>query len=258
MADTKGASLEIKMKALVETLDIANLLTVPITNSIKNLLRTSAAALNSDEASVLIRDGSNGDLKFLTAIGEVADKLIDVEIPAGKGIAGFVMSSGQPMTISEAGQEQSFYAEVDKKTGFSTQTVLATPLQYEEDILGVLEFVNRIGDPPYEPFSPEEMDSAAFYAEAISPLVKTYETARSFRTLGEKIISGDFNGNLDELRAWLHNLRETPEHREMMDLALLVREIALVGERERNLCKEVLESFLRFNGSDLDSKYSSL
>ncbi len=258
MTETDGREFEQKLKALAETIDIANVLTVPITSSIQHLLRSSAASLNSEEASVLIRDGVEGDLRFLTAIGEVADKLIDMPVPAGKGIAGFVMSSGQPMTISDAGQEEGFYAEVDKTTGFSTQTILATPLQYQSDILGVLEFVNRIGEPPYEPFTPEEMDQAAFFADAIAPLVNTYETARIFRTLGEKIISGDSASGLEEIRNWLSGLRETNEHREMMDLALLVREIALAGAAERNLCREILESFVKYSESELDSKFSSL
>ena len=258
MTEETGDALEQKLRRLVETIDVANVLTVPITNSIDSLLRTSSASLNSEEASVLIRDGIDGDLRFLTAIGEVADKLIDMPVPAGKGIAGFVMSSGQPMTISDADKEESFYAEVDKKTGFSTQTVLATPLQYEGDILGVLEYVNRIGDPPYEPFTPEEMDKAAFFAEAVAPLVNTYETARGFQNLGEKIISSDSTDNLDEIREWLSGLRETNEHRQIMDLALLVREIALAGEAERNLCRDILESFLNYTDSDPESEYFSL
>ena len=257
MSDTSG-HLEEKLKSLVETIDIANVLTTPIKNSIRNLLTSSAAVLNSEEASVLIRDGEYGDLRFLTAIGEVADKLIDLEVPAGKGIAGFVMSSGQPVTISDTDQEESFYAEVDKKTGFSTQTVLATPLQYEGEMLGVLEYVNRTGEPPYEAFSPEEMDSAAFYAEAIAPLLNTYETARSFRNLGEKIISLESTEGVSEIRDWLRGLRETREHRQMMDLALLVREIAFKGEAERVLCRDILATILNYSDSDLDTQFSSL
>ena len=38
----------------------------------RQLLEISAAELNSDEASVLIRDGDQGDLRFLSAIGKVA------------------------------------------------------------------------------------------------------------------------------------------------------------------------------------------
>lgn len=258
MTENREIDLEHKLKALVETIDVANLLTVPITKAIQNLLRISSASINSEEASVLIRDGADGDLRFLTAIGEVADKLVDLAVPSGKGIAGFVMSSGQPMTISEAGQEQSFYAEVDKTTGFSTQTVLATPLQYEDEVLGVLEYVNRIGDPPYEPFTPDEMDKAAFFAEAIAPLVSIYETARSFRSLGEKLISVESQEEFDEIRSWLTGIRETEEHKQMLDLAILVREFSRAGEKERDMCREILETFLKYSCDNTDADYSSL
>ncbi len=252
------SSLEEKLKRLVETIDVASILTAPIRKSIKHVLRSSAAALNSEEASVLIRNGVEGDLRFLAAVGEVADQLEGVEVPAGKGVAGFVISSGQPMTISDAEQEESFYAEVDRKTGFSTQTLLATPLQYEGEMLGVLEYVNRIGEPPYEPFTPEEMDKAAFFAEVIAPLVGTYEIARSFRILGERILSNRDSEGLEEIREWLSSLREAPEHRQILDLALLVREIGLSGEAERNLCRDILESVLKYSSDDSGSQYSLL
>jgi len=116
-----------RFRQTIETIDVANLLTEPLTRSIDNLLQTSAAEIASREASVLVRDGDRGDLRFLTAIGEVAQMLYGVKVPAGKGIAGFVFSSGQPMAVADVGEESSFYAEIDRKTGYSTQTILATP-----------------------------------------------------------------------------------------------------------------------------------
>src|SRR5438270_10118022 len=117
-----------KLRRLIETIDIANMLTSPIIDSIRNLLEVSASIMGSGEASVLVRDGSDGSLRFLIAIGEVAEQLSEVRIPAGKGIAGFVLSSGQPMAIADAVGEETFYAEIDKTTGYTTQTILATPL----------------------------------------------------------------------------------------------------------------------------------
>src|SRR5690242_19035624 len=121
--------LNAKLRRLVETIDIANLLTSPIIGSIRDLLDNSAVSLGSGEASVLVREGVDGDLRFLTAIGAVAEQLMEMTIPAGKGIAGFVLSSGQHMAVADAVGEQTFYAEVDKRTGYSTQTILATPLR---------------------------------------------------------------------------------------------------------------------------------
>src|ERR1700741_3353793 len=119
-------NLNKKMRRLIEIVDIANLLTEPLTRSIRDILRVSAVEVGAREASVLIRDGDEGDLRFLSATGEVASKLLNLKIPAGKGIAGFVMSSGQPMAVSDVGEESSFYAEVDKETGYSTEMILAT------------------------------------------------------------------------------------------------------------------------------------
>jgi signal transduction protein with GAF and PtsI domain len=247
MSEEFENSLEKKLQAMIETVDVANALTEPMTKSIENLLKISANTMNSDEASVIIRDGDEGDLRFLSAIGEVADRLKNMKIPAGKGIAGFVFSSGQPMAVSDVGEDETFYAEVDKQTGYSTQTILATPLRYNGEIIGVLEYVNRIGEPPYEPFTPKEMDKAGFYADAIAALVNAYESTKLFRDLGDKLLIEGERAELSEVREWLNNLRETPEHREMIDLALLIRGLAALGEAERRMCREILEAVLRYS-----------
>jgi signal transduction protein with GAF and PtsI domain len=252
-------NLEEKLRTIIETVDVANALTEPLTTSIKNLLQLSAGSMKSEEASVIIRDGDDGDLRFLVAIGKVADQLLGMKIPAGKGIAGFVYSSGQPVAIADVGQDSSFYAEVDKRTGYNTQTILATPLRHHGEIIGVLEYVNRVGEPPYDSFTPFEMDKAALFAEAIASLVNAYESAKLFRDLGEKMLADDNAGGgggtsgFTEVREWLRNLRSTAEHREMIDLAVTVREIASRGAIERRLCREILEAVLKYSDSSSSS-----
>ena len=257
MSDLEKRSLEEKLRIVMETVDVTDALTEPLTDSIKNLLYLSGRSLRSEEVSVIIRDGDKGDLRFLSAIGKVADQLVGMKIPFGKGIAGFVFSSGQPMAVADVGQEESFYAEVDKKTGYSTQTILATPLRHNGEIIGVLEYVNRIGEPPYESFTPVEMDKAALFAEAIASLVNAYESAKIFRALGEKMLRQEEEIEFGEVREWLDNLRSTAEHREMIDLAILVREISSRGISERTLCREILEAILRHSDSQSATSFLS-
>lgn len=247
-----------KLRRLIETIDTANLLTEPLTRSIRDLLSVSAAEVGAREASVLIRDGEEGDLRFLAATGEVAEQLLNMRIPAGKGIAGFVMSSGQPMAVSDVGEEASFYAEVDKETGYSTEMILATPLSHNGEMIGVLEYINRPGQHPHEPFTPDEMDKAAHFADAIASLVNAYESAKLFRDLGEKIVSTDEDMNIDSVRSWLAGVRSSEEHREMMDLAILIRAIASRGDAERKLCREILESVLRFSDRGSSTSFLTL
>jgi hypothetical protein len=250
---TGASPLEVQIRAAVGVVDVADSLTAPLKRSIENLLRLAASSVGSDEASVLVRDGNKGGLKFLVAIGEVADKIMKVRIPPGKGIAGFVFSSGQPMAVTDVAQEETFYAEVDRATGYSTQTILATPLRTSSEMVGVLEFVNRLGDPPYEPFMPDEMDKAAHYADAIATLVDAYEAADLVEILFERMLSGGGKGakkeqasSGTELRKWLKKVRSAPEHRDLMLMAVSLREIAGRGDAERELCRDMLDALARY------------
>lgn len=246
-----------KLRRLVETVDIANLLTSPIIGSIRDLLENSAVSLGSGEASVLVREGSDGDLRFLTAIGAVAEQLLEMTIPAGKGIAGFVLSSGQPMAVADAVGEQTFYAEVDKRTGYSTQTILATPLRHDGEIIGVLEYINRAGEPPFAPFTPDEMDRAAVYADAMAALVHAYNSAKLVREFSDKVIKTDEQLDIATIREWLAGLRGSGGHRERLELAVLLREVAERGDAERALCRELLDAILRYSDSKNEGSYLS-
>jgi len=133
---------------------------------------------------------------------------------------------------------------------------MATPLRHDGEIIGVLEYVNRIGEPPYEPYTAAEMDEVALFAEAVASLVNAYESAKLFEDLGDKMISAPEVLKYREMREWVTNLRETSEHKEMIELAVIVREIAGRGDLERLMCREILESILQY--SDNKSKTSFL
>ncbi len=258
MPEMNNETLNEKLQRLVEIIDISAVLTDPLTQSIENFLRFSAAEMDSDEASVLIRDGNRGDLKFLTAIGQVAGSLLELKIPAGKGIAGFVMSSGQPMAIADVGAEESFYSEVDRQTGYSTQTILATPLRFQGEIIGVLEYINRRGQPPFASFTPEEMDRAAAFAETVAPLCNAYESAQILDRFCTQTVNAEKIDNYAEVRRWVAELRGSDEHKATMDLAVLLHEVASRGDAEKQLCREILEMVLRFSDSKSSENYLGL
>ena len=255
MPEHHDGELAEKLQRLIETIDIANVLTEPLTRSMEDILKATAADIGSTEASVLIRDGDQGDLRFLCAIGQVAEQLVNMTIPAGKGIAGFVLSSGQPIAVSNVEEDAAFYKEVDKATGYSTEMILATPLRHEGEVIGVLEYINRAGEPPYQPFSPEEMDRAARFSDAIASLVRAYESAKLLRDLGQKIVGEGDEFDVDEVRDWLDGFRGGVEHREMMDLAVMLREIAGRGEAERHLCRDILAAVLRYTRQDTSTSF---
>jgi signal transduction protein with GAF and PtsI domain len=246
-----------KLGSAIKTNEIANTLNFDLDKSLESILKAAARSVGSEEASIIVKN-EDGNLFFLKAIGEVGDQLEGVEIPAGKGIAGFVAMSGQPMAISDVGQEESFYAEIDKKTGFSTEILLATPLFFDGEVIGVLEFINRTGNPPFEPFTPEEMDRAAIYAEAIGALANALLASRMSTELAARICEGSNETNVAEIRDWIGALKGSSEHKELIGLAVLLKEVADKGPAERNLCKNLLESILKFAGEGQGIDYSDV
>lgn len=251
----KGAasSLEDHLRSAVRAVEVADLLTIPLTHSIENLLQLAAQSLNADAASVLVRDGDEGGLKFLVAIGRVADKLMEIRIPPGRGVVGFVFQSGQPMAV-DVSQDPNFYPMVDSATGYRTLITLATPLRVGAEVVGVLQFVNRPGwehlpeGTPAEAFTPEEMEKAAYFADAIAALVDAHETAGLVETLFELSIKSAAGGHEigSAVRKWLSEVRTAPEHKDLMALAISLRDVASRGDAERQLCREVLDSLARY------------
>src|SRR5256714_9630776 len=236
-----------KIRSALDSINLSNSLSAPIRQAIDDLLKVAQETVGSVDASVLVRDGRDGGLRFLVAVSEMEEKLLKIRIPPGKGIAGLVFSSGQPMAVNDVSAEGSFWSGADEAVGFKTVTLLATPLRCGNETIGVLEFVNRPGEPPYPPFTPEEMDDAARFADTIARLVDSYELAllvealftHSLKTRGEAA-----DGN--ELTQWLKTVDAAPEHRDLLLLGVGLRDIISRGEAEREMCREILDTLARF------------
>jgi len=88
-------------------------------------------------------------------------------------------------------------------------------------------------------------------------MVNAYQTSKIFINIGDKILSVKKEIELKDIREWLAEMRDSNEHREMLDMAILVREIARRGDSEREMCREVLEAVLKFSDRKNETSYLS-
>ena len=240
-----------QVSEVVNRIDVSNSLTVPLRRAIGDLLQLAASSVNAAVASVLVRDGDEGGLKFLTATSGVSEELLALRLPPGAGIAGLVFSTTQPMAVADVSQEGSFWSEADRRTGFKTVTLLATPLRANGEMVGVLEFVNRPGDPPYPPFTPAEMDRGSHFADAIARLVDAFEIAQLVESLFDYSVKASMSSTQpasveNDLREWLERSPAPAEHRDLMLLWISLREIITRGGAEREFCRDLLQTIARF------------
>ncbi len=236
---------------VVSKIDVSNSLSAPLKKAIDDLLQVAAQSVGSAVASVLVRDGDEGGLRFLTATSGVSEELLALRLPPGAGIAGLVFSTTQPMAVADVSNEGSFWSEADRRTGFKTITLLATPLRDHGEMVGVLEFVNRPGEPPYPPFTPAEMDNGSRFADEIARLVDAYELAQLFESLFDYSVKASLGttapaGRESDVRAWLERTPAAAEHRDLLLLWVTLREIVGCGTAERQLCRDLLDMIARF------------
>ncbi|MDX1436078.1 MAG: GAF domain-containing protein, partial [Anaerolineales bacterium] len=134
-------------RSMSSTLDIDPLL--------DQILQSAVDLLDCEAGSLLMVDESNGDLVFQVATGPVASSLLGRRLPAGTGLAGKVAEAGQPVIANTVSESSDWFSETDADTGFSTQSVLALPLQAKEKIIGVIEVINKRDG---SPFNAEEQE----------------------------------------------------------------------------------------------------
>ncbi len=77
---------------------------------------------------------------------EVADRstMVEIRIPANRGIVGYVASTGQPLNISDAYKDPRFDPTTDRKTGYITQNILCLPVfNSANELIGVTQLINK-------------------------------------------------------------------------------------------------------------------
>jgi len=121
-------------KLLTSTLDLEEVLSL--------IMKRISQITEADNWSLLLLDEEKKELHFEVVVGIDKKLVTDVRIPLGKGIAGEVAQSGKPIYINHAEDDPRIFREVDRRTGFTTRSIIAIPLKSHGKVLGVIEVVN--------------------------------------------------------------------------------------------------------------------
>ncbi len=137
--------------------------------------------LNAEESSLLLLDECTGELEFRYAAGPAGHRLLGQRVPAGKGVAGFVVSSGQPTIVNDTQDDARFYRDLDSDSGFQTRSIVAVPLQGIDGVKGVIEVLNRRDNAPFTD------DDRALLEALADQAVIALENARRFASVDQAL-----------------------------------------------------------------------
>jgi diguanylate cyclase (GGDEF)-like protein len=194
-----GRQTVLSLRQKVQVLQTLNEVVQAINSSLKpkeilNTIMAKASDLISAEGwSVLLLNESGNELVFEAASGKAGKKLLGMRLKIGQGVAGWVARYGQSLIVPDVSKDPRFYSGVDKKTKFTTKSVLCVPMKSRDRIIGVVEIVNKIGG---EPFTQDEFE---IFENVVAHLTIALEKAKLYRKMEEA-------SQIDDLTQ-LHNTR---------------------------------------------------
>ena len=126
-----------------------------------------AGLLNAERASLFLVEGDELVLK----VADNLDEMGEIRIPLGSGIAGAAAASGETIRIEDAYADPRFNREVDRKTGFTTRSILSLPVKDQDGhVFAVAQLLNRKDG---KPFSADDEQRFAGFMRSIGVIFQT-------------------------------------------------------------------------------------
>ncbi|HSQ76159.1 MAG TPA: GAF domain-containing protein, partial [Bacteroidota bacterium] len=138
-----------KLSMLIEASKIVNS-AIDLDVLLGVILDVASRSIGADRGTLYLIDRKADELWSKVAQG---DGMVEIRLPIGKGLAGYVARTGEVVNITDAYSDPRFNPEIDRKSGYSTRTVLCMPMRNKNgEIIGVFQLLNkRIGH-----FGPED------------------------------------------------------------------------------------------------------
>ena len=120
-------------KRLNSTLDLGELIHI--------ILGIATRHAEADRGTVFLYDRERQEIWSLVGLGLEQQ---EIRLPSSRGIAGWVARNGETVNLADAYEDPRFEPEVDRRTGYSTCTLLCLPiLNKEGEVAGVLQLLNK-------------------------------------------------------------------------------------------------------------------
>ena len=110
----------------------------------KRAIEAATRLTESEVGSLLLVDEEKNELFFEVALGEKGEKVKEIRLKMGEGIAGWVAKNGEPVIIDDVQNDPRFFKGADKKSSFVTRNMICVPVKSEGKVIGVLQAINKL------------------------------------------------------------------------------------------------------------------
>ena len=217
---------------------------------LQSIVDAAARIFGAAAASLALVEEDGQSLVFKVAHGAGAETVVGMRVPIDRGIVGYVAMTGQPIAISNVREDARFNQDFAKSTGYVPQSILATPLISNEQVIGVMEVLDKISAPT---FGLQDMELLGIFAQQAAIAI---DQSQHFDQLGRAVLYALQRLAAQEPAQYGHLLGALQDGQgyrdqdgDILQLADLFYEISTLGEAERELLMQLLTAFRDYSRS---------
>jgi GAF domain-containing protein len=221
---------------------------------LQSIVDTAGQLFGAAAASIALVDFESQMLEFKVSYGEGNEAVVGLRMPLDAGIAGYVVMTGQPIAIANVGEDPRFDKETAERTGYVPKSILATPLEWQEQVIGVMSVLDKIEAPR---FDLRDMEMLGLFARQASiAIAQSQQYDQIAHMMLQGISTWAEEGAPEDLKPILEKLlEEDTEIEELGELAATLQGLLQSGAQERKMALEVLtaiRSYLTERSSRLE------
>ncbi len=230
----------------------AGTIAAPVAHSrlLEMIVQTAAHVISARAAALFLLDQAAGELVLEFAVGPKAAEARQIRLPIGHGIAGLVAATAQPMAISDARRDAHHAADVAARVGYLPTSILCVPLSYEDQVIGVLELLDKVGAAS---FGLADIEALGLFANQAAVAIEQSRTLQSLAALIGEVLQllGETSDPRTrqlhhEARAFARRIEEEPSYQQALELARLIQELGQHGQRELQACQTIVRAFVDY------------
>ena len=228
-----------RLNMLIEASKIVNS-AIEIDKLLKLILEAASRSIDADRGTLYLLDTATGELWSKVAQG---NNIVEIRLPVGKGLAGYVAKTGEVVNITDAYKDPRFNPEIDKKSGYKTHNVLCMPMRDKDGkIFGVFQFLNK-REGPFGPGDESFIDALSVHASIAlenARLAREMVQSERLSAVGKmaSTIIHDIKNPMGTLRMYAQVIKKKTGDAESAQLAEeMIRQV----DRFVNMTQEILD-----------------
>lgn len=148
---------------------------------LRRILKSAVRVASASAGALLLLNRATNELVFAVIEGGAGQSLEKTRMPADKGIAGWVVTHGEPLIVHDVRQDERYYPRIAQATDFPTHSILCVPMIVRGNVIGVLQVLNRTSGTRFTPADQELLTAFSAQSAVVIENARLYQSLRDER-----------------------------------------------------------------------------